>query len=104
MKKMIALVLVLCFLLAGCGSATNKSETEVNPQEQVSVEQTPAVDAEQETEEESVPAESAEPAVTIYPLPDDTMENLTDAMVAISLAEGGAYLDDDGKLQRDVTI
>lgn len=50
------------------------------------------------------PQESSEPAVTVNPLPDATMENLTDSSLAISLEEGGAYVDDTGKMQMDVKI
>ena len=45
-----------------------------------------------------------ESPVTIYPLPDTTMENLTDATLSVSLAEGDVYLDDTGKLQMLVRI
>ena len=45
-----------------------------------------------------------EPAGIVYPLPDATMENLTDAILSVSLEEGDVYLDDTGKLQMDVKI
>ena len=45
-----------------------------------------------------------EPPVIVYPLPDATMENLTDAILSVSLEEGDVYLDDTGKLQMNVTI
>ena len=35
-----------------------------------------------------------ESPVTIYPLPDTTMENLTDAMLSVSLAEGVLPVDE----------
>ena len=41
---------------------------------------------------------------TVNPLPDTTMENLTDAILAVSLEEGDAYVDDSGKMQMDVKI
>lgn len=72
MKKIIALVMTLCLLLAGCGVSRPEAET-----------------AEQNT---------------IYPLPDTTMENLTDATLPISLEKGDAYVDDTGALQMDVKI
>lgn len=72
MKKIIALVMALCLLLAGCGVSRPEAET-----------------AEQNT---------------IYPLPDTTMENLTDATLPISLEKGDAYVDDTGALQMDVKI
>ncbi len=43
------------------------------------------------------------PAI-VYPLPDVTMENLTDAILSVSLEEGDVYLDDTGKLQMNVRI
>ena len=43
-------------------------------------------------------------AVTVNPLPDTTMDNLTDAILAVSLAEGDAYVDDTGKMQMDLKI
>ena len=49
-------------------------------------------------------AERKEPAAVVQPLPDATMENLTDAILSVSLEEGGAYVDDTGKMQMDVKI
>ena len=43
-------------------------------------------------------------AVTITPLSDTTMENLTDAILSVSLEEGDAYVDDTGKMQMDLKI
>ena len=37
---------------------------------------------------------------TICPLPDTTMENLEDAILAVSLEKGDAYVDDTGKSPR----
>lgn len=45
-----------------------------------------------------------EAARTIMPLPDTTMENLTDAILSVSLEEGNAYVDDTGKMQMDLVI
>lgn len=41
---------------------------------------------------------------TINPLPDTTMQNLTDAILAVSLEEGDAYVDDNGRMQMDLKI
>ena len=41
---------------------------------------------------------------TINPLPDMTMQNLTDAILAVSLEEGDAYVDDNGRMQMDLKI
>ena len=40
----------------------------------------------------------------INPLPDTTMENLTDAILSVSLNEGDAYVDDNGRMQMDLKI
>lgn len=45
-----------------------------------------------------------DPAQKISPLPDATMENLTDAILFVSLAEGDAYVDETGKMQMDLKI
>ena len=45
-----------------------------------------------------------ESARTIMPLPDTTMENLTDAILSVSFTEGDAYVDDTGKMQMDLKI
>ena len=41
---------------------------------------------------------------TVNPLPDETMENLTDAILSVSLEEGGAYVDDSGIMQMNLKI
>ena len=41
---------------------------------------------------------------TISPVPDTTMENLTDSILSVSLEEGGAYVDDNGIMQMDLKI
>lgn len=45
-----------------------------------------------------------EPAVTVAPLPDTVMENLTDAVLSVSLEEGDAYVDDTGIMRMDLKI
>ena len=79
MKKYILLILMVCFLLTACSSFTDEPKTE------------------------TVVAET-ESATTVYPLPDTTMDNLTDAILSVSLEEGNAYVDDSGKMQMDVTV
>ena len=81
MMKKLMLMLVLCLLLTACGNAEESSETE----------------GEREVEQEVT-------VVTVNPLADTTMENLTDAILAVSLEEGDAYVDDSGKMQMDVKI
>ena len=65
MKKLFLMMVVLCLLLAGCGQTTQNNEAE----------------AEAETPEQTTVETEAESGVTIYPLPDTTMENLTDTTV-----------------------
>lgn len=85
MKKLLFFTLVLCFLLTGCGNG--KAVAEVT--EPIST---------------AVSTEQAASASKIYPLPDTTMDNLSDAILSISLEEGDAYVDDTGKMQMDLTI
>ena len=92
MKKLFLMMVALCLLLAGCGQTTQNNEAETETPEQ------PTVETEETVETE------AESGVTIYPLPDTTMENLTDAILSVSLEEGGAYVDDTGKMQMDLKI
>lgn len=82
-KKAIAFLIVFCLAFAGC--ARLQSEGSENT--------APAIDAGQ-------PAD----ARTITPLPDTTMENLTDAILSVSLEEGNAYVDDQGRMQMDLKI
>ena len=93
MKKMIAWMLMLCLLLAGCASSQGEGSEPAEPvEDQIIEEQTDEVE---------------EPALTgkvILPLPDTTMENLTDAILPISLEKGDAYVDDKGILLMDVAI
>ena len=88
MKKLFLMMVVLCLLLAGCGQTTQNNEAE----------------AEAETPEQTTVETEAESGVTIYPLPDTTMENLTDTILSVALEEGGAYVDDTGKMQMDLKI
>ena len=67
MKKLMALLMMGCMLLTGCG----------NEQKDVKM---------------------------ITPLPDTTMENLTDSILSVSLEEGDAYVDDNGIMQMDLKI
>ena len=91
MKKLIVFFIVLCLLLAGCSSESPvPAETTV-----------PVVT---EASEDTVAIEPTEAARIIIPLPDTTMENLTDAILSVSLEEGGAYVDDTGKMQMDLKI
>lgn len=90
MKKTIALWTVFCMLLSGCARSRTDGE------------------------ENTAPA-AAENFATVHvgqpdgnriirPLPDTTMENLTDAVLSVSLDEGNAYVDDQGRMQMDLKI
>ena len=97
MKKWVLIMAAVCLMLAGCSKveenvAADTTQTE-KPNVETEVEQNASSDAEQE-----------EPAAVVHPLPDTTMENLNDAILSISLEEGGAYVDDTGKMQMDVKI
>ena len=85
MKKLIFVTLTICFLFTGCGK--DKSAAEVT-----------------ETISTTSVTEQTESARKIYPLPDTTMDHLSDSILSISLEEGNAYVDDTGKMQMDVTI
>lgn len=90
MKKCMLFLLVVCALFVGCN---NPAEQEVAEEAVVNVSADAPV--------KDVPAE---PVAKTYPLPDTTMDNLTDAILSISLEEGDAYVDDTGKMQMDVKI
>ena len=98
MKKIIFGILVICLLLAGCGKTQD-------PTPDATTGATESTDTGAENNQE-IPGgeEQKEPAVTVYPLPDTTMENLTDATLSISLEKGNAYVDDTGKMQMNVKI
>ena len=86
MKKLLISVLVIVFLFTGCKSRNGGNGPEAAPE---SISTTAAA--------EQTPSK-------IHPLPDTAMENLTDAVLSISLEEGDAYVDDTGKMQMDVKI
>lgn len=90
MKRILALFLVMCLLMAGCAASQDESSEPI---------------AEQIAEEQSGDAEGpAQTGKVILPLPDTTMENLVDATLHVSLEKGDAYVDDKGILQMNVAI
>jgi hypothetical protein len=95
MKKIIVLWIAFCLSLAGCTS----SRTDSNENTALTDDKNSVV-----AEKDAVDTELAEEARTISPLPDMTMENLTDTILSVSLDEGNAYVDDHGRMQMDLTI
>ena len=93
MKRFIVLLTVLCLMLAGCSEPKTEATTAA------ATEATTAA-----TEAATAATEKVEEGKKIAPLADSTMENLDDAILAVSLEEGGAYVDDDGRMQMDVKI
>lgn len=104
MKKLIVLFMVCCLLLAGCISARAESIVEAVPADNGITETAENTAAADNDVSETDAAEQAEESKILAPLPDTTMENLTDAILSVSLAEGGAYVDDTGKMQMDLKI
>ena len=77
MKRIFLLFLILCLLLAGCGRTQA---------------------------EEPAAGEPTAAIRTVCPLPDTAMDNLTDAILSVSLEEGDAYVDDTGIMRMDLKI
>ena len=94
-KKIIVLWIAFCLSLAGCTS----SRTDSNENAALTDNKNSVV-----VEKDAVDTELAEEARTISPLPDMSMENLTDTILSVSLDEGNAYVDDHGRMQMDLTI
>ena len=89
-KKVIALWMAFCLLFTGCASSQTDGNENATP---AATENFGIVDAEQPDDMR-----------VISPLPDTTMENLTDSILSVSLAEGSAYVDDQGRMQMDLKI
>ena len=86
MKKFLFLMVALCVLLAGCNGAENADAQAA------------------EADAASTDAGVALTGVKISPLPDTTMDNLSDAILSVSLEEGDAYVDDTGIMRMDLKI
>ena len=95
-KKTIVLLIASCFLLTGC--ADSQKDSGVN--EVLSDSKNSKVVENFDTGS----TEQSEETHTITPLPDTTMENLSDAILSISLEEGDAYVDDSGIMQMNLKI
>jgi hypothetical protein len=85
-------------MLAGCGETNENIAADIEQPANSGIE---VGNNEQGT---SGDAEQEAPAAVVYPLPDTTMENLSDAILSVSLEEGGAYVDDTGKMQMEVKV
>lgn len=97
MKKWILIMAAVCLMLVGC-SKTEENVPADTAQPEASNTETVA--------DESAAGDAAqeEPAIVVQPLPDTTTDNLTDAILAVSLEEGDAYVDDTGEMQMDLKI
>lgn len=93
MKKWMLIMAAVCLLLTGCGQTEQGAETDTTEPGNAVVET-----------EETTSGTTEQTAAVVQPLPDTTMDNLDDAILAIALEEGGAYVDDTGKMQMDVKI
>lgn len=89
--KRIALLIALSLLLSGCAYSQTDG---------VQSDNTPAGP----TQNDAADTGLTEDGKKIIPLPDTTMENLTDAILSVSLDEGDAYVDDNGRMQMDLKI
>lgn len=94
----IRIILMLCVAailvtMSGCGFEKTES-----PNLSVEIEKIPEAEEEKEAEE-------VQEGNKIMPLPATIdMNNLDNCTVAISLEEGGAYVDDSGAMQMDITV
>ena len=93
MKKWMLSIMAVCLLLTGCGQTEQGADEDTTAPDHAVVET-----------EESTPDNAEQSAAVVQPLPDTTMDNLNDTILAVSLEEGGAYVDDTGKMQMDVKI
>ena len=96
MKKVSVLIIAICLLLSGCVSLQDNVSDSTPPLESSAATAAP----------DDVAPEAEQPAETktIYPLPDTTMGNLSDAILHVSLEEGDVYLDDTGEMQMNVSL
>lgn len=93
MKRTVIMIAVFCLLLTGC--AFGGSEQPAAPTENHTATAPAAT---------QVAATEPVPAKKVAPLTDTTMENLTDAILAVSLEESGIYEDESGALCMELTI
>ena len=85
-KRVIVSIVVLGLMMAGCAKPQNDGSVPADSQNS----------AVETVEKETVRK--------ILPLSDATMENLTDAILAVSFEAGGVYVDENGVVQMSVTV
>ena len=96
LTKKIVVLMAFCLLLTGCAnSQTDGRESDALVDNKI------ALAAEIYDTADIGQTENTQ---TISPLPDTTMENLTDAILSVSLDEGDAYVDDQGRMQMNLKI
>ena len=108
-KLMTVMAMLLCLSLVACGKSAQQPAVESGKEpDQVvtsSTVQQPAVETNKETDKEaSKEPEQTVTGNTVKPLPDTTMDNLTDGIFSVSLEKGDAYVDDTGKMQMELKI
>ena len=95
-KKIIVLLLMFCLSIAGCASSQTDGRGNAVPADNPNSGVTENNDG--------ADSEQTEDAQKIIPIPDTTMDNLTDAILSVSLDKGNAYVDDNGRMQMDLKI
>ena len=93
-KRIVVLFAALCLILSGCAEPqTDDPGAAAENRNPAAMEDLGAVEPVRKDETR-----------TIFPLPDPAMENLTDAILSVSLEEGDAYVDENGRMQMDLKI
>lgn len=100
MKRLFFLLLIVC-LLAGCADSQESVNVPTVETMAETVAETVAETIADSTPVDPVPTESAK---RVLPLPDTTAENLADAILAVSLEEGSAYLDETSALHMELKV
>ena len=95
-KKIVVFLMAFCLLFTGCAASQKDSAEKELPSDAV------ASNAVERSDMEST--EQTEETHTIMPIPDTTMQNLTDTVLSVSLEEGDAYVDDSGIMRMDLKI
>ena len=101
MKKRMLIIAMCCAFLTGCGSSVGNTEADTKAPEKTEIQTEIATDLESES---SGSTEQEGMKISIYPLPDSTMDNLMDAILPVSIEEGGVYVDDSGNMKMNVKI